>query len=127
MVSPKLGEEVQRELGDTVLLGFTDERLMSLQSLYFDKNKANPDDPAASKLALETLGAGWTEIHTDPSVSTREFRLQTDKQGDFQDLVFDDYARAVKLSTTDRRPGGMEFEEMWLRSDGNVTRSGFIR
>lgn len=120
-VSSDLRAAVGQELGSGTLDGFTDQRVETLQRYYFDHEEFPNFDPASF------LGAGWKEMHNDPMVSTREFRLQANKNGDFQDLTLDDYARAVRIVTMDTKPKGMEFEEMWLKADGSVSRNRVSR
>ena len=120
-VSRDLRAAVSQELGSGVIDSFVDERVGALQRYYFDHEEFPNFDPAAF------LGAGWKEMHTDVMVSTREFRLQANKNGDFQDLVLDDYAKAVRIFTMDTKPNGMDFEEMWLKADGSVSRNRVSR
>ena len=120
-VSSDMRAAVSSELGPDVIDGFSDQRVEALQRYYFDHEEFANFDPAAF------LGAGWKEMHNDPMVSTREFRLQAQKNGDFQDLTLDDYAKAVRIVTMDAKPKGMEFEEMWLKADGSVSRNRVSR
>lgn len=122
-VSADLAGAVSKELGDSVVLGLGSEKIETLQRFYFGGEEFVSFDPAAS------LGQGWKENDTDGNFATKEFRLQADPNGDFQNLVLDTRTNSISLSTGNAEPGPFEgtldVENLWLTADGGVRRERF--
>ena len=122
-ISTDLKQEVQKELGDSVLDGFGDKRVDTLERFFFRGEEFVGFNPA------KHLGENWKSEDKDQNFSTKEFRLQTDPNGDFQSLTLDTRDNSIQLSTGNSEPGPFEgtldVENMMLTSDGTITRDRF--
>lgn len=120
-IARDLKEEVQKELGDTVLDGFNDSRIDTLQRFFFQGEEFVGFDPA------KHLGDGWKAEDRDLNFATKEFSLQPDLNGDFQKLTLDTRNDSVRISTGNSEPGPFEgtcdIENLHMTADGIITRN----
>jgi hypothetical protein len=119
-VSADLAGEVKKELGDSVLLGLGGEKIDTLQRFFFGGEEFVGFEPTSM------LGQGWQEKDTDGQFATKEYSLQNDPNGDFQQLTLDTRNNSVHLATGNSEPGPFEgtldIENIWLTADGTVRR-----
>lgn len=122
-VSSDLKAEVQKELGNEVLDGFGDKRVDTLKRFFFKGEEFVGFDPA------KHLGESWKAEDKDHNFATKEFRLQNNPNGDFQNLTMDTRDQSIKISTGNSEPGPFEgtldIENLQLTSDGTVVRDRF--
>ncbi len=122
-VSRDIAAPVQKELGDSVLLGLDDERVSTLKGYYIEGWEIPGFRPSAS------LGEGWQKVEQDYNPKTIEFMLQNDPNGDSQRLMLNTEDDSVHLRTTNCEPGPFEgstsIETLWQTADGQVFRERF--